>query len=468
MWDTINTTGEPKLVAGGGTGSNGAGGGLVGGKDGANLYSGYSWDGTIGNNYSLPTLASHDYGATGGGFFDASPGSSNNYASGGSGTTTSGCTSAGYNSCVTITGGNAPWPQSSHYGSDYHADSYGNWGTNTLTGGKGYASIRWCGPSGSASSCPDTCSTDSDCPTATPYCQNGFCNATQCSTDANCSALYPSTPYCIEGFCEATKSCTSSADCTLAAQPYCEPSTGVCDTTPPAITCGGTTTVETRSWVAYWANCTTCPAGTFKHYKTFGDLYYNECNKNESCSNNYPVAHSAGCINIPALNSYTIMPTGWYGVLINSTGSWKKISNGHVWHRQVNITCNGKNEEWDFFGTFINWWEAQEVCAKLGKTLPANTETLTGGCTEGARWSLIKNAIAVGTGKKLEGLTGSSVSWNSSTGDSNSGSLYPTFTQQDFGDYKVWRVSLNTGVADTGLYRSFAESFWSVLCGPAN
>ena len=56
------------------------------------------------------------------------------------------------------------------------------------------------------------------------------------------------------------------------------------------------------------------------------------------------------------------MPTGVYW-----TGSWTTISNANMWHRQVNITCNGKNEEWDLVGPFIEFWEAQEICAKMLK-----------------------------------------------------------------------------------------------------
>ena len=183
----------------------------------------------------------------------------------------------------------------------------------------------------------------------------------------------------------------------------------------------------------------------------------------------YPAALDTGCVNIPALNSYTTMPTDWYGstLVTGGGGSWRYASNSHTWHRQVNIICNGKNEEWDFFSNFINWWEAQEVCAKIGKVLPANTEALTGGCTEGARWSLIKNATAVGTGKKLGELTGSGMYWNSSTGDTTSGLKY-VFTQQDGGDScTVGIVYLDTG-AITTLNRSSSESYYGVLCGPAN
>ena len=162
------------------------------------------------------------------------------------------------------------------------------------------------------------------------------------------------------------------------------------------------------------------------------------------------------------------MPTGRYAVDLGSGGSWRTISNAYMWHRQVKITCNGKYEEWDLFGGFVEWWEAQEICAKLGKTLPANTETLTSGCTEGARWSLIANATAVGTGQTLaevSNIAGGNSLWNSSTGVLRS--HHPTFTQQDYGNYGyVWTVSLFYGSQDYGPRGHAGVRY--VLCGPAN
>ena len=213
--------------------------------------------------------------------------------------------------------------------------------------------------------------------------------------------------------------------------------------------------METRSWVAYWANCTSCPAGQFKKYQTWGDTGV--------CA--YPVAHSAGCVNIPALNSYTTAPTAKYVTLNN----WITISNANMWHRQVNITCNGKSEEWDLVGPFLEWWEAQEVCAKLGKTLPANRAALTGGCSEGARWSLIKNATAVGTGQTLTAVSGISTtdSWNSSTGNTTS-SYHWIFTQENYGKpCHVRSINLAAG-GENADWRNHAIYNRYALCGPAN
>jgi len=189
LWDTINISEAPILVAGGGCRGLAAGGGYNGGKSywSGGSHPGYSWDGTTGNNTTYCSSTTCNIGATGGGFvYNAS----NYYAFGGKGYCGSGYT------CTTVTGGNSTL----YDGTGYLASAHGNWSANHDEA-LGYASIRWCGPSGSASTCPDTCSTDSDCSSATPYCQNGFCNATQCSTDANCSALDPSKPYCVEGIC---------------------------------------------------------------------------------------------------------------------------------------------------------------------------------------------------------------------------------------------------------------------------
>jgi len=461
LWDSIVTTGVPTLVAGGGAWGNASGGGYNGGAvvNYSNAISGYSWDGTIGTNTTYCDSASCNIGATGGRWW------TDKYNQGGHGGT--GYCGSGY-TCTTITGGNGNGTSGDpgNY-TNYLNSSYGNWETNTLTGGKGYASIRWCGPSGSASSCPDTCSTDSDCSGATPYCNNGFCGES-CTSDSQCPGT---TPYCIEGFCEATKSCTSSADCTLAAQPYCFaglcsseqpcliasdcPSSkpycnrGACSTTQ-ILTCDSTSTMATDTWVAGWANCTTCPAGTFKHYKSLG----------EGGNTNYPIASTSDCVSIPAVNSYTTMPTGAYYTQVG----W--VSSLNVGRRQVNITCNGKNEEWDVIGPYIVWWEAQEVCAKLGKKMPYNNASLTGGCTEGARRTLIANAVAVGTGQTLKEINGISLSqyWDSSTGNTTS-SAHCIYTNQTNGTNAA-QVFLMSGGGTYG--RSDAYISCSILCGPAN
>ncbi len=440
LWDIISTTGVPTLVAGGGRGSGFGGGGIVGGSSGdsANSNPGYGWNGTLGGNTATCNAVSCGFTkADGGSLIDAS-----HY--GGSGSTQSACSAAGYSNCTTIMGGNA---KTSGASPNYSCSTYGNWGTNTLTGGKGYASIRWCGPSGSASTCPDTCSTDSDCPTATPFCNNGFCSES-CTSDSQCQVGQ----VCTSGECQA-QTCLIANDCPSSA-PYCN--NGECSTTQ-ILTCDSTSTMATATWVAGWANCTSCPAGQFKKYKSGGELGENGCT--------YPVAHTGGCINIPPLNSYTTLPTGSYVL----TNSWATASNVNMWHRQVNITCNGKNEEWDLIGPFLEWWEAQEVCAKLGKSLPVNAAALTGGCSEGARWSLIKNATAVGTGQTLTAVSGISntTSWNSSTGNTTS-SKHWIWTQQDWGNSCwVWTVLLVAGEAYNGS-RHQAHSYRHALCGPAN
>ena len=392
LWDTVNTTGAPKLVAGGGAAA-GSGGGYNGGKNTATNSSGYSWDGTVGTNTTYCASVGCNVGAVGGRWWYTA-GSRGGY--GGTGYCDSSYT------CTTVAGGNA-----SSDGSAYFAfDGYGNWGDNTLTGGKGYASITYCGPDAESfcSTYPcdttKTCLIANDCPSNKPYCNNGECSATQ------------------------------------------------------ILTCDSTDTMPTDTWIAGWANCTSCPAGQFKKYQSHGE-------NGSNCA--YPVTSTAGCVNIPAVNSYTTMPTASYQIT-----SYTVLSNVNMWHRQVNITCNGKNEEWDLIGPFISWWESQEICAKLGKTLPASTAVLTGGCSEGARWSLIKNATAVGTGQTLTAVSGISTtdSWNSSTGNTTSSNHW-IYTNQDWGDScRVWFVPLAIGGTGYGK-RSNAHHYIYALCGPA-
>ena len=396
LWDGINTTGAPTLVAGGG--GNWSGGGYVGGNAYESTGRGYSWNGSLGNSTYCCYTAPCNNGATGGCNINLS---NNHWRAGGTGTGSSGYSCPSSYTCATITGG--AWTATSN--ATYPNATYGNWGTNTLTGGKGYASITYCGPDAESfcSTYPcdttKTCLIANDCPSNKPYCNNGECSATQ------------------------------------------------------ILTCDSTDTMPTDTWIAGWANCTTCPPGQFKRYTASS---FSQCS--------YPIADSASCINIPALNSYTTLPTGSYWVI----SSWVTLSNANTWHRQVNITCNGKNEEWDVFGPFISWWEAQEICAKLGKTLPANTSVLTGGCTEGARWSLIANATAVGTGQTLTAVSGISTSgaWNSSTGNTT-GSRHYSYTNQDYGNScAVWEVDLVAG--STGSHnRSGSHYYTYFLCGPA-
>ena len=289
--------------------------------------------------------------------------------------------------------------------------------------------------SGSCNEAPCTCTKGTDCG-AGAYCLSGTCSA-------NCGA------YGADENRTCYTTCTTDSQCPMGY--YCD--SGNC--VQASFACDSTSYMPTDTWVAQWSACTRCPAGQFKHYKTWGDTGQG--------NRAYPVAHSADCVNIPALNSYTTMPTGVYW-----TGNWNTKSNANTWHRQVNITCNGKNEEWDLVGPFIEFWEAQEICAKLGKTLLANTSVLTGGCSEGARWSLIKNATAVGTGQTLTAVSGISTtdSWNSSTGNTTSSNHW-ILTNQDYGNSgSAWVVIMATG-GTNWTARNSGHFYCYALCGPA-
>ena len=468
FWDTLDTPGAPILGAGGGRAANTSGSGIIGGSTNVSGFlNGYGWNESLGGNTTICSdTTCGSAAADGGSWYNGG-----NYAYGGSGSSQSECYAAGYSSCITIMGGNATNSGSPYV--SYLNSKYGNWGTNPLTGGKGYASIVYCGTS--EADCPVACGSDNDCPSNTPYCSNGICTTTQsCTTSSDCTvASHPycvsnicsatctansqcpsATPYCFAGLCSSEQPCLIASNCP-SSKPYCN--SGACSTTQ-ILTCGSTNGIlETATWVAGWANCTSCPVGQFKKYQAWQDSGLGICA--------YPVTYTAGCVSIPALNSYTTLPTGIY----HTGSSCGTISNAKMWRRQVNITCNGKNEEWDLVGPFIEWWEAQEVCAKLGKTLPVNKDILTGGCSEGARWSLIKNATAVGTGQTLTAVSGISTisSWDSSTGNTTS-SYHLIYTNQGGANScDVWHVSLATG--DPSYYhRSPAYYYSYALCGPAN
>ena len=182
LWNEIDITGVPTLTAGGGCGgSDNGGGGIVGGwqhrGDGLGS-SGYSYTGSRGNNQSYCSGGNNYCSTAGGGM---KWGSSPYVGFGGTGSSLSDCISGGFNNCAIIAGGQAVGTST---GSDYLASTYGNWGTNTLTGGKGYASIVYCGAS--QSDCPVACSSDSDCSSGECNFSTGLC-ANACNSIAACN-----------------------------------------------------------------------------------------------------------------------------------------------------------------------------------------------------------------------------------------------------------------------------------------
>ncbi len=138
FWDTVNTTGEPLLVAGGSQGYGSGGAGIKGGYS-RESWQGYNWNGGQDRYQSACYSVSCVGGAQGGSWPP--------YYFGGTGTAT--CPN-GY-TCEIIPGGNSISKESSS--GSYLANQYGNYYTNPVTGGKGYASITYCGPDAS-STCP--------------------------------------------------------------------------------------------------------------------------------------------------------------------------------------------------------------------------------------------------------------------------------------------------------------------------
>jgi len=188
LWDTMDTTGAPTLVAGGGAAGVMAGGGYVGGYSNwsSGAGNGYGWDGSRGGNTTYCDGTNNCDVATGGMAFYSS------YTPYGG----SGRCGDGYD-CTAVAGGN-----STSDTKGYPATTYGNWVTDDLTGGKGYASIVYCGSS--QSDCPTTCSSDSDCSDATPVCKRALCQSLSCVSNSDC--VDPNYPYCSNNACTNTLS----------------------------------------------------------------------------------------------------------------------------------------------------------------------------------------------------------------------------------------------------------------------
>ena len=185
LWDTLDITGAPKLVAGGGAAA-GSGGGYNGGKNTATNSSGYSWNGIVGTNTTYCASAGCNVGAVGGRWWYTG-GNKGGYGG-------TGYCGSGYN-CTPIAGGNASGDGSSYFASA----GYGNWGDNTLTGGAGYVSIVYCGTS--ESDCPTICTSDSDC-SGGDECKNAICQPRSCSTNTDCTDV--NYPYCTNNICTNT------------------------------------------------------------------------------------------------------------------------------------------------------------------------------------------------------------------------------------------------------------------------
>ena len=185
LWDTINTTGTPTLVAGGGGGTSAGGGGYAGGNS---TQKGYGWNGVEGGNTYFCAAGGCNNGATGGRY------STSSY--GGSGTGVSGYSCpAGY-TCVATSGASVVASNTIEYFT-YNPTNYGNW-TASHSDAFGYASITYCGSS--ELDCPILCNRDSDCSGDTPDCNKGFCSApTTCTGNADCKVV--TRPYCTNNQC---------------------------------------------------------------------------------------------------------------------------------------------------------------------------------------------------------------------------------------------------------------------------
>ena len=324
---------------------------------------------------------------------------------------------------------------------------------------------------------PCACTKGTDCGEGV-YCLSGTCSAdcglygfdpnrtcyTTCISDSQCPEGYS----CKDSVCEDNnKSCLSANDCPSSA-PYCN--NGECSTTQ-ILTCGLTSSMSLDTWKAGWANCTTCPAGQYKKYKSFED--FPDAWEGGNDSTYYPIASDLGCVDIPQINGYTTIPNAkrW----IKRTG-WE-TGPGKIWRYRVNIPCYGKDEEWDLIGPYVNWWEAQEICGKLGKTLAPNiwdlSEWYGGGCEYVRMWQIV-TSTAIGTGREISDILNIGCDYDN---DDDCYQLY-AYTNGNwiYNDpyrsvYAVNMSKYDVEMAyrrEEGLYTSNGDSTNYVLCGPTD
>lgn len=322
--------------------------------------------------------------------------------------------------------------------------------TNYCTYNQSSQNKKYC----NASVCSSVCDDDSDCSaysSSTPYCIGGVCKSCGASGDIVsvgtkcCSGLYRtgsgtcgscgnyaydskkdcytncsdgathcnSTSYCSNTVCVSGCGVTgtgfnisslSNRNCCSLSTPAaengsCYPCTGnsqsaceedyicnnyTCVIKIPAV-CNSSTDIDNLTWLSNWSKCTACEAGQFQVYKSYYD-------SGSSCG--YPT-QITGCISIPSAggSSYTTRSNSLAyggGKYYYTVGS---AYNQPIRNHSITISCNGSSETWSVVGPYVSWWEAHEICSRLGKNVPSTRSVLTNtSCGSYTRWSLLKTA----------------------------------------------------------------------------
>ena len=302
---------------------------------------------------------------------------------------------------------------------NYSYDGSRNCYTSCSVGTTHCASGYYC----SGSSCVSSCGTVSETGFPIGYLSNRNCCA------STMPAVESDTCYVCTG--SGQSACSSGYVCMNYA----------CNTDLPAV-CSGTTDVDNDTWLDNWNECTICGSNQFQPYESYYD-------SGSACG--YPTSIGS-CLDIPSVGGSSYTPRAESkayggGKYYYSQGI---AYNQPIRHHQINISCNGVTENWRVIGPYVTWWEASEICGRLGKYVPIDRSILTNtdSCGGTARWSLLKSAAP------------------SSLGISS----YPTYvwTREDYDNTcGALLVGLNSG--DNGYSpRTGAYYDTFVLCGPVS
>ena len=139
----------------------------------------------------------------------------------------------------------------------------------------------------------------------------------------------------------------------------------VCEEDTPDV-CTLTTAIPNSDWLGKAVKCSACGSNQVQA-------------RADSCY--YPYAKTTKCYNIPSSGS---------------SASWS--GRGTVHHDTATITCNGKRETWHLIGGNVSWWEAVEMCERLGLHMPPNRISLlssnsSNGCNGSTRYGLLRTAF---------------------------------------------------------------------------